>query len=504
MSSICEQCGHDAPSLPPTVMSVPLSSSTTPQLRASLEAVNRAIWRHKMYLSELEAQRRTLELKLAQIVYPVHSLPPEIIALIFVDCLPDHRRVRPSPMAPPLLLAQICRDWREVALGTCELWRSLDVAFIQRGRDRTDVPNDGALPIMKTWLSRAKGHPLSVAIRSMHHQIPTSIIPLISSVAAQVHTLELILSQNDFDTLEKHNAAFPRLQRLALGSRRSDHYAHERPTYERFSIQDRAPLLVELRIESAPPSVSLLSLSLTTLEIRDEIRLSTLLDVFRQCPHLLHLTAEVDRHNCKDPLPIITLPHLQSLVLCGLALDFLDLPGLRHLDLTNSHCRTVHVFEFMKRSRCALEHLAIETDWSEPESLEILRAVPSLVSLTVDVECDMNFFTEVLAKNSALLPQLTTLRITAKHLNFDHLPLIHLLRDRRAFYPGRTRLTSAQLDLTSEDDIGEDWWLSSCATIEYHELIAQGLEFQATCVEECYNRSYFWPKGGRDPCESFP
>ncbi|KAJ7622571.1 hypothetical protein DFH06DRAFT_1009508, partial [Mycena polygramma] len=167
MSIICEQCGHrnrEAASSTPTAVSVPLSSSAPPQLRAALEAVNQAILRQQTYLSELETQRRTLKLKLAQIAYPVHLLPPEIIARIFVDCLPVHGRVRPSPTAPPLLLAQICRDWRAIALGTCELWRSLDIVFIQRAGDKTDVPNAGALPIMKTWLSRAKGQPLSFTI----------------------------------------------------------------------------------------------------------------------------------------------------------------------------------------------------------------------------------------------------------------------------------------------------------------------------------------------------
>ncbi|KAJ7656791.1 hypothetical protein DFH06DRAFT_465227 [Mycena polygramma] len=503
MSIICEQCGHrngEAASSTPTAQSVPLSSAL-PQLRAALEAVNQAISRHKMYLSELEAQRSTLALKLAQIVYPVQLLPPEIIARIFIDCLPVHGRVRPSPMAPPLLLAQICRDWRVIALGTCKLWRSLDVAFIQRPWDRKDVPNDGALPIMKTWLSRAKGHPLSLTIRSMHPQIPTPIIFLICSVAAQVHTLELALSRNDFDTLEQNKAAFPCLQRLALGSRLGYRYAKEHPGYDLLSIEDRAPLLVELRIESAPSSMSLLSSSLTNLEIRDKIQLSTLFDVFRQCPRLLHLTVDVNHHHSDDPLPIITLPHLQSLVIGGPGLEFLDLPALRHLDLRENYTFQV----FIQRSRCALQHLAIVINWDDLKSrlLEILGAVPSLTSLTVDIQSYMESFTEVLDKNPALLPQLTTLRISTEHLNFDHLPFIQLLRERRAPYPNRTRLTFARLDIRSEEELGEEWWLSRSTTIEYRKLIAQGLEFQVSC-EDYYDRSQSWPKGSHDPCESFP
>ncbi|KAF8145981.1 hypothetical protein K438DRAFT_1448547, partial [Mycena galopus ATCC 62051] len=92
------------------------------QLRADLDQVRMTITRQKAYLDELEETRRRLESELAQIVYPVLSLPPEIVSRIFVECLPGHGRVRPSPDAPPLSLAQICRHWREIALSSCELW----------------------------------------------------------------------------------------------------------------------------------------------------------------------------------------------------------------------------------------------------------------------------------------------------------------------------------------------------------------------------------------------
>ncbi|KAJ6516588.1 hypothetical protein C8R47DRAFT_960799 [Mycena vitilis] len=108
-------------------LSPTLGSSSPPQLRADSESVNLDILRHETYVSELRAKRATLELKLSQIHYPVLSIPTEIIARIFVESLPVHGRVRPSPTAPPLFLAQICRQWREIALHTCHLWRSVDI-----------------------------------------------------------------------------------------------------------------------------------------------------------------------------------------------------------------------------------------------------------------------------------------------------------------------------------------------------------------------------------------
>ncbi|KAJ7830478.1 hypothetical protein B0H13DRAFT_1503947, partial [Mycena leptocephala] len=50
------------------------------------------------------------------------ELPVELWSKIFRCALPRDGRVHPSPKVAPLLLAQICRQWRAVALATPELW----------------------------------------------------------------------------------------------------------------------------------------------------------------------------------------------------------------------------------------------------------------------------------------------------------------------------------------------------------------------------------------------
>ncbi|KAJ7649376.1 hypothetical protein DFH06DRAFT_901717, partial [Mycena polygramma] len=81
-------------------------------------------------LRENEKRKCDLEVGLSQVVYPVLTLPPEILSGIFVECLPTHEhRARPFPVTPPLSLAQVCRHWRSIALLTSELWSYLDLAF---------------------------------------------------------------------------------------------------------------------------------------------------------------------------------------------------------------------------------------------------------------------------------------------------------------------------------------------------------------------------------------
>ncbi|KAJ6601185.1 hypothetical protein DFH09DRAFT_836892, partial [Mycena vulgaris] len=76
----------------------------------------------KTYLCTVEAERQAVQNELDGIIYPILSILNELTANIFVHCLPDHGRVVASADSAPLLLAQVCHHWREIALGTGDLW----------------------------------------------------------------------------------------------------------------------------------------------------------------------------------------------------------------------------------------------------------------------------------------------------------------------------------------------------------------------------------------------
>ncbi|KAJ7639301.1 hypothetical protein FB45DRAFT_905250 [Roridomyces roridus] len=71
-------------------------------------------------LAEMQAELVSLQHRLDTVTYPVLSLPPEIVAEIFIHCL------SPTPEWPgcihseeaPLLLSRICSHWRGIALAT--------------------------------------------------------------------------------------------------------------------------------------------------------------------------------------------------------------------------------------------------------------------------------------------------------------------------------------------------------------------------------------------------
>ncbi|KAJ6448477.1 hypothetical protein C8R45DRAFT_848892 [Mycena sanguinolenta] len=170
----CQKCGHsnawDTNSVPTA------STSSAPDVfeaeshRAALAEIQAEIARFKTYaacyISALEKQQEELDARLTSIVYPILSLPAEITSSIFVECLPDDG-VSPSPESAPLLLLRVCRQWKDIALSTSQLWGSLCIGSISS--DKILVPR-GILLRLQAWFSRARERPISLAIKYEYHR----------------------------------------------------------------------------------------------------------------------------------------------------------------------------------------------------------------------------------------------------------------------------------------------------------------------------------------------
>ncbi|KAJ7098605.1 hypothetical protein B0H15DRAFT_771834, partial [Mycena belliarum] len=97
-------------------------------LRARLAEAEALLAEHKLRSQELEDARQVIQRELDKIVYPVLTIPSEITSEIFIQCLPPspafsaEEKEGPSPSVAPLLLLQICREWRSIAIATPQLW----------------------------------------------------------------------------------------------------------------------------------------------------------------------------------------------------------------------------------------------------------------------------------------------------------------------------------------------------------------------------------------------
>lgn len=112
-------------------------------------------------------ERRALKTRLEACIYPVLTLPNEIVSEIFIKALPEEPYrsppddASPSPSGPscPLLLGQVCRRWRQIALSTPSLWTALDLSL-----DDKLTNHKNQLCLLQTWLERSRACPLTISI----------------------------------------------------------------------------------------------------------------------------------------------------------------------------------------------------------------------------------------------------------------------------------------------------------------------------------------------------
>ena len=81
----------------------------------------------QMLLDELRRKRELLPKFITEhnaILTPIRRLPAEILAEIFVLCMNSDISSF-APTQSPLLVGQVCKVWRQVALSTQTLWSSI-------------------------------------------------------------------------------------------------------------------------------------------------------------------------------------------------------------------------------------------------------------------------------------------------------------------------------------------------------------------------------------------
>ncbi|KAJ7019870.1 hypothetical protein C8F04DRAFT_325219 [Mycena alexandri] len=292
------------------------------------------------------------------------TLPTEIVCKIFTHFLPTY------PLCPPLagplsptLLTHVYRQWREIAIATPSLWRA--ITFSTYGYNR---PGDGHLHIVKMWLQRSGGYPLSLEIIEGFPGFASAAVELIIPHAIRWEYVKFHSLPTDLHTIE---GSLPLLRQLDLGPD--------------CSIDDPLPALGMPLLRTVALDCSYAELSewpialpwaqLTSLTIINTIpeRCAPLL---QQTPNLIHCTLDLIQ-DAYDDLPHIILPFLKSLVLTGepaapttAFLAVLEVPALRTLHLPHvslgEEDPSKFLASFISNSGCTLQELGI----SGPRSLQ--------------------------------------------------------------------------------------------------------------------------------------
>ncbi|KAJ7205604.1 hypothetical protein C8J57DRAFT_1099978 [Mycena rebaudengoi] len=270
----------------------------------------------------LEAKQREWEAALDRVVFPVLTIPPEIVSEIFIASLPTNSHPKPSPTTAPLLVAQICRHWRYIALETSELWASV---YIPAGR------RNGS-ELLEAWLHRAKGVPVSLYL-DPQSALVHSPISFLATYSAQVRSLSITLSLTDVQDLLGLRPSLPILRGLDVNI--NEKLGDDVVIFEDF------PALLELRVTGSIYTISTPNLgtypTLTRLNIHPEISATDLHRVLRACPHLLELEADLSSDNSQPD--VTSHPTLEIFDFCDQSrpmiciLDSLSLPNLRKLTI---------------------------------------------------------------------------------------------------------------------------------------------------------------------------
>ncbi|KAJ7610534.1 hypothetical protein DFH06DRAFT_172810 [Mycena polygramma] len=319
-------------------------SSSLPRLRDELEAVKCAIVQqnleHQKRMDALEKKQHELEAELARIVYPILTLPPEIVSRLFVACLQDDPPACRGIM--PRLLTQVCRQWRQIAICSSELWNCVRLGISAGSRKASRE-----LDVLDTWFARAEKRPLLVTLFGHSKTtIPQPMISRLVAVGEQLQSLSVPISLEDFRGLARDGIQFPNLLRLELEIIR-DWRVIETP-FERALRMPRLQSLTLHKIDIAPftlPSLRRLELDLDPRTIGSIVSLPAF--IARSRCVLEHLSLPLPRYAPAEDFVacLRAVPSLTSLGVRPVSLgQFYEamiagprlLPHLRDLTIHNS------------------------------------------------------------------------------------------------------------------------------------------------------------------------
>ncbi|KII92012.1 hypothetical protein PLICRDRAFT_457917 [Plicaturopsis crispa FD-325 SS-3] len=262
---------------------------------ARLRAVVNRLTRDRIELERLLKGHRDL-------LTPARGLPPEVLSMIFIHCLPEDVELRPNVDRAPLLLGSVCRRWRSIALSTPELWSSISVEV-----------TEGSLPQIQNWIPRSGGLPTSMALREPGFRGRTrgDVEAFLEAISWSPPRLrELSVRSRDYvdEVSALQPTPFPDLQKLVLRF-------YTTASTSQVVVFQNSPQLQEVGLELLIPlSRVVLPWHLLTRVHADLAHMEEFIHVLRQSPNLQEYSTSDDksfpRTDCDED---VTHPHLTHL-----------------------------------------------------------------------------------------------------------------------------------------------------------------------------------------------
>ncbi|KAF7333051.1 F-box domain-containing protein [Mycena venus] len=304
------------------------------------------------------------------------TIPSEITAQIFTYCLPAS--ISPPEIdTAPLLLTRICRDWRNLAQDSPELWTSLKI-------DRAAIP----VELIETWLSRAQTLPLSLELEvSSWDDVPWNSAEVIVVFERHSQTWRDVALDLPFEQLylfgESSHLHLPLLERLAVAIHE---LALELPPLTAFQ---NAPALRRLSLsrDVLGTKMQLPWAQITSMEFGSgSLRPEDVLTILQFTPNVVKCS--VTTHNdLESVLPDVVAPFmfLTSLKLETIVpevmniFDHISVPALQVLDLSSilfSGRELVRRLRpILSQPAIRLRDLRIRIDGDKPREADFLQVL---------------------------------------------------------------------------------------------------------------------------------
>ncbi|KAJ7103755.1 hypothetical protein C8R44DRAFT_344067 [Mycena epipterygia] len=357
----------------------------------------------------LAQKQASMQTQLDTIADPVLSLPPEVVSEIFIHCLCD-TRARPNFAEAPLLLCNICSDWRSIATATPALWSSLELTF------KFSLFGSRFIALLAIWLSRTGSHPLSLSLgydeytaAKRRHQLD-QLVNLLIQHCDQWEEVELKLP--DASEFDQFKASFPALKMLTVGH-------SGKPFTTTVSSFTDTPSLMRIHLNEGcalgPVAWKTIGPQLTVLKC-EALHVDECLRLLRTATRIVEFTVHLKEGGSHMPGGPFLLPTLRTLHLlreeCHMdLLQHLTLPALETLSISFENEDIPRFLSFLSRSACPLVRVIFDAwPFDQIELVRCLRAMPSLHELQLwRPQYFTDSFLRQLADPEFLLPNLTIL-----------------------------------------------------------------------------------------------
>lgn len=430
----------------------------------------------------------------------IASLPPEILAAIFV-CARPTRRLR-RKIAFEVTLSHVCMQWRGVALTTPALWTTIDIS------------STSSLSWVPIYLQRSgEGIPLDIRVdiyaedRFVRHDASKNtamvqvVMDLIGLHIGRCRSLLVFTFHEETASLilsRLRNVAAPLLERLRINAGRINQPFADPTAAADYILSDGAPRLRFMETETMQcfPLANLATLHLHRLQNAEPMEYEQLTQIFAALPVLSNLSIRGPMYSSQWPLhltaPTFFMPSLRSLMISEdgpFAVKFLlsvSAPSLQSLWLDCSIDSTI-VFEAPQmltgNKFPVLKYLTLES-YDMYTTNSFARIFPTITHLHLPYAAlfHVRYFERALVDVPTIWEQLVTLIVSARKIDqarkfFE--ALCRILPDRRrAEAPLQSLLLDGDLlkfllaqksDLLHEhltmeelrkDNYSEFWWAS--------------------------------------------